>query len=150
MELKQMKKLLGFILITFMCGANAQQNSIGPSIYTASEFQNAPATFKEGYVVGVVDGIMASPLLGNDYKRIEKLRSCVYLMDTKTLSSVVDAYIRVHSESQDAPINLVTFWAVRDACKSKGKERKGHYFKVKLWRVAYEKDFSHILLSHND
>ncbi len=122
MKLEQIKKLLGFILVTLLFGANAQQNSIGPSLYSASEFQNMPQPFKEGYVSGVIDGIMASPLLGNDYKRIEKLRSCVYLMDTKTLSSIVDAYIRVHSESQDAPINLVTFWAVRNACKSKGKD----------------------------
>jgi hypothetical protein len=38
------------------------------------------------------------------------------------LASVVDSYISVHSEVQEAPINLVSFWAVRDACKSKGKD----------------------------
>lgn len=73
-------------------------------------------------MLGVVEGLMTSPMLGNDYKRIEKLRMCVFSMNAKTLASVVDSYISVHSEVQEAPINLVSFWAVRDACKSKGKD----------------------------
>jgi hypothetical protein len=117
-----MNKFLMLFMMTFVGVASAQQNSIGPSIYTASEFQHAPQNFKEGYVLGVVEGLMASPMLGNEFKRIEKLRNCVFVMDTKTLTLVVDSYIRVHNEYQDAPMNLVVFWAVKEACKSKGKD----------------------------
>ena len=73
-----------------------------------------------GYVEGIVDGAMASPLLGNDYKRIEKLRNCVFTMDTDAKLSVVISYIKTHKEFQDAPINMVVVLAISNICSSKG------------------------------
>ena len=118
-----MKKIIILFIFVFAnCYSQAQQFNIAPSLYTSSEFLKEPQHFKEGYVLGVVEGLFVSPILGNEYKNIEKLRGCVFLINVETMLAVVETYIKLHGEMKETPINLVIFWAVRDACKSKGKD----------------------------
>lgn len=123
--MNQMKKILSIILMAVMGVANAQSNSIGPSLESASSFLSLPKLYQMGYVEGVVDGVMASPLLGNDYKRIEMLRNCIFTMDNDAKLSVVISYIKTHKKIHEAPINMVVVIAISNICSSKGFNLKG-------------------------
>jgi len=113
-----MKHLL--VLIAFIAIVNvyaAQQTvKISPGFFTAKDYLDMSDTEKRAYVTGQINGMLVAPFFGAPEENLSWLKTCSGKMSDEQLASILTRYIREQPNPQQN-LNVVTFTALRDACR---------------------------------
>lgn len=113
-----MKYLLALIaLIAVVHVYPAQQTvKIGPGFFTAKDYLDMSDTEKRAYVTGQMNGMLVAPFFGAPEEKLSWLKTCGARMSDEQLASILTRYIREQTNQQQN-LNVVTFTALRDACR---------------------------------
>jgi hypothetical protein len=113
-----MKRLL--VVIAFFAIINvytAQQTiKISPGFFTARDYLDMSDTEKRAYVTGQINGMLVAPFFGAPEENLSWLKTCSSKMSDEQLASIMTRYIHDQPNPQQ-PLNVVTFTALRQACK---------------------------------
>jgi hypothetical protein len=84
-------------------------------------YRDMADTAKHAYVMGVVDGILLSPILGAESKDVQPVSDCIKGMRSDQLQAIVDAFLQAHPERWDESMHTIAYGALFGACKARGK-----------------------------
>ena len=114
-----MKYLLSLIaLLAFVTVyANQQRVKIGPGFFTGKDYLDMSDTEKRAYVTGEINGMLVAPFFGAPEENLNWLKTCTGKMADEELASIVTRFVREQPDQMQANLNVVTFNAVREACK---------------------------------
>jgi len=113
-----MKHLLALIALIAIVNVYAAQQTvkISPGFFTAKDYLDMSDTEKRAYVTGQINGMLVAPFFGAPEENLNWLKTCSSKMSDEQLASILTRYIREQSNLQ-ANLNVVTFTALRDACR---------------------------------
>lgn len=113
-----MKHLLVLIAFFAIINVHATQQTIkiSPGFFTAKDYLDMSDTEKRAYVTGQMNGMLVAPFFGAPEENLSWLKTCSGKMSDEQLASIVSRYIRDQPNPQQ-PLNVVTFTALRQACK---------------------------------
>ena len=97
--------------------ANQQRVKIGPGFFTGKDYLDMSDTERRAYVTGGVNGMLVAPFFGAPEEKVNWVKTCTAKMSDEQLASTVSRYIREQPNQMDANLNVVTFNAIRDACR---------------------------------
>jgi hypothetical protein len=99
-------------------GAEASDVTIGEGFITGSEFRNLPVEHRRWYVMGVLDGMLLSPLLsGASASRDARLSACAAGMSDQQVETMVSKYVNDNPELRIESAHTLIYGAFKDACK---------------------------------
>src|SRR6185437_1638433 len=113
-----MKYLVALIALVIAINvyANQQTVKISPGFFTAKDYLDMSDTEKRAYVTGQINGMLVAPFFGAPEDNLGWLKTCSSKMSDEQLASILTRYIREQS-NQEQNLNVVTFTALRDACR---------------------------------
>lgn len=113
-----MKYLLALIalIVAINVYANQQTVKISPGFFTAKDYLDMSDTERRAYVTGQVNGMLVAPFFGASEDNLTWLKTCSGKMSDEQLASLLTRYIR-DQPSEEQNLNVVTFTALREACK---------------------------------
>ena len=114
-----MKHLLPLIaLLAFVTVyANQQRVKIGPGFFTGKDYLEMSDTEKRAYITGEVNGMLVAPFFGVPEANLGWLKTCTGKMSDEQLASILSDFIHQHPDQMQFNLNVVTFNAVREACR---------------------------------
>ena len=114
-----MRRLLPLIaLLAFVTVyANQQRVKISPGFFTGKDYLDMSDTEKRAYVTGEINGMLVAPFFGAPEENLNWLKTCTGKMSDEELASTVTKFVRAQPDQMQANLNVVTFNAVREACK---------------------------------
>ena len=116
-----MKHLLPLLaLIAFVSVyANQQTVKISPGFFTGKDYLDMSDTEKRAYVTGGINGMLVAPFFGAPEENLSWLKTCTGKMSDEQLAAIVTQFIRDKPNHVDTNLNVLTFNAIRDACRNK-------------------------------
>ena len=113
-----MKYLLALVafIVAINVYANQQTVKISPGFFTAKDYLDMSDTERRAYVTGEINGMLVAPFFGAPEENLGWLKTCSGRMSDEQLASILTRYIR-EQPNQDQNLNVVTFTALREACK---------------------------------
>jgi hypothetical protein len=113
-----MRYLLALIALVAVINVHATQQTIkiSPGFFTAKDYLEMSDTERRAYVTGQVNGMLVAPFLGAPEENLAWLKTCSGKMSDEQLASILNRYIR-DQPSPQANLNVVTFNALREACR---------------------------------
>ena len=114
-----MKRLLPLVaLVIFVTVyANQQAVKISPGFFTAKDYLDMSDTEQRAYVTGEVNGMLVAPFFGAPEENLNWLKTCSGKMSDEQLAAVLTRFIRDQPNQMQSNLNVVTFTALRDACR---------------------------------
>ena len=114
-----MRRLLPLItLLAFVTVyANQQRVKISPGFFTGKDYLDMSDTEKRAYATGEINGMLVAPFFGAPEENLNWLKACTGKMSDEQLASIVTRFIREQPDEMQVNLNVVTFSAVRDACR---------------------------------
>ncbi|HEU4933941.1 MAG TPA: hypothetical protein VFT48_17775 [Pyrinomonadaceae bacterium] len=114
-----MKRLLALLaLITFVnVYANQQTVKIGPGFFSGKDYLDMSDTEKRAYVTGQINGMLVAPFFGAPEENLNWLKSCSSKMSDEDLAAILSRYLRDQPGQMQTNLNVVTFNALREACR---------------------------------
>jgi hypothetical protein len=114
-----MKHLLPLIaLIAFVTiHANQQTIKISPGFFSAKDYLDMTDTEKRAYATGEINGMLVAPLFGAPDENLNWLKTCTAKMSDEQLAAILTKYIIDQPNQIQTNLNVVTFNAIRDACR---------------------------------
>ena len=97
--------------------ANQQRVKISPGFFTGKDYLDMSDTEKRAYVTGEINGMLVAPFFGAPEENLNWLKTCTGKMADEELASIVTRFVREQPDQMQANLNVVTFNAVREACK---------------------------------
>jgi len=115
-----MKRLLPLLaLIAFVSVyANQQTVKISPGFFTGKDYLEMTDTEKRAYVTGSINGMLVAPFFGAPEENLNWLKTCTGKMSDEQLAAIVSRFVR-EQPNQEANLNVLTFGALREACRTK-------------------------------
>jgi hypothetical protein len=113
--MKYLVALIALIVAINVC-ANQQTVKISPGFFTAKDYLEMSDTERRAYVTGEINGMLVAPFFGAPEENLSWLKACSGKMSDEQLASILARYIR-DQPNQDQNLNVVTFTALREACK---------------------------------
>ena len=115
-----MKRLLPLIALTAFAGVYAHQQTvkISPGFFTGKDYLDMSDTEKRAYVTGGINGMLVAPFFGAPEEKLNWLKTCTGKMSDEQLAAIVTRYIR-DQPNQETNLNVLTFTAIREACRNK-------------------------------
>ena len=113
-----MKRLL--LLLTFIAFLNiySQQTvKISPGFFSGKDYLDMSDTEKRAYVTGEINGMLVAPFFGAPEENLNWLKTCTGKMSDDQLAGILTRFIRDQPNNLDANLNVVTFNAIREACR---------------------------------
>ena len=113
-----MKYLLALVALIALINVYATQQTvkISPGFFTAKDYLDMSDTEKRAYVTGQMNGMLVAPFFGAPEENLSWLKTCSAKMSDEQLASLLTRYIR-DQPNQDQNLNVVTFTALREACR---------------------------------
>ena len=113
-----MKHLLALIALIAIVNVYAAQQTvkISPGFFTAKDYLDMSDTEKRAYVTGQINGMLVAPFFGAPEENLTWLKACSSKMSDEQLASILTRYISDQTNQQQN-LNVVTFNALRDACR---------------------------------
>jgi hypothetical protein len=74
-------------------------------------------TEKRAYVTGEINGMLVSPFFGAPEENVAWLKTCSAKMSDEDLAAVLSRFIRDQPAQMQMNLNVVTFNALREACR---------------------------------
>lgn len=114
-----MKRLLPLLaLIAFASVfANQQKVTISPGFFSGKDYLDMTDTERRAYATGAINGMLVSPFFGAPEENVNWLKTCTARMSDEELASLLTRYVRDQPNQQQLNLNVVTFNAIRDACR---------------------------------
>src|ERR1044071_604366 len=114
-----MRRLLPLIaLLAFVTVyANQQRVKISPGFFTGKDYLDMSDTEKRAYATGEINGMLVAPFFGAPEENVNWLKACTGKMSDEQLASILTRFIHEQPDQMPANLNVVTFNAVRDACR---------------------------------
>ena len=114
-----MKHLLPLIaLIAFVTiHANQQTVKISPGFFTPKDYLDMTDTERRAYATGEINGMLVAPLFGASEESLSWLKTCTAKMSDEQIAAILTRYINDQPNQMQANLNVVTFNAMRDACR---------------------------------
>ena len=115
-----MKRLLPLIaLIAFVTiHANQQTVKISPGFFTAKDYFDMTDTERRAYATGAINGMLVAPFFGAPDENLNWLKTCTAKMSDEQIAAILAKYIRDQPNQMETNLNVVTFNAMRDACRN--------------------------------
>ena len=105
--------LLGFVTVY----ANQQRVKISPGFFTGKEYLEMSDTERRAYVTGDINGMLVAPFFGAPEENLNWLKTCTGKMSDEELAAIVTKFIHEQPDQMQTNLNVVTFNAVREACR---------------------------------
>lgn len=113
-----MKRLLPLIaLVGISVYANQQTVKISPGFFSGKDYLEMSDTEKRAYVTGEINGMLVAPFFGAPEENLSWLKSCSSRMSDEELAAILSRFIRDQPGQMQTNLNVVTFNALREACK---------------------------------
>lgn len=114
-----MKRLLAlFALLLFVnVYANQQTVKISPGFFSGKDYLDMSDTEKRAYVTGQINGMLVAPFFGAPEENLSWLKTCSSKMSDEDLAAILSRFLRDQPSQMQANLNVVTFNALREACK---------------------------------
>jgi len=96
----------------------ASSIAIHNGFLTGEQYRNEGATDQIMYSIGLVDGMLVSPLFGApDTGKAEKLGKCTEGMSGSQIVAILNKHLNDHPEEWNQPMHAIAFRTFRDVCK---------------------------------
>jgi len=114
-----MKRVLLLLALVAFGGvyANQQTVKIGPGFFTGKDYLDMSETEKRAYVTGEINGMLVAPFFGAPGENLNWLKTCTGKMSDEQVAGIVSRFIRDQPNQMDLNLNVVTFTAIREACR---------------------------------
>ena len=117
-----MKYVLALIAIIAVINIHGTQQTIkiSPGFFTAKDYLDMTDTEKRAYVTGQINGMLVAPFFGAPEENLAWLKTCSGKMSDEQLALILTRYVRGETNqqaNQQANLNVVTFTALREACR---------------------------------
>jgi hypothetical protein len=114
-----MKRLLVLIaLIAFVkVYANQQTVRIAPGFFAGKDYLEMSDTEKRAYATGSINGMLVAPFFGAPEENLNWLKTCTAKMSDEQLAGILTRFVRDQPNQLQANLNVVTFTAMREACR---------------------------------
>ena len=114
-----MKRFLPLLaLIAFISVyANQQTVRISGGFFTGKDYLEMTDTEKRSYVTGGINGMLVAPFFGAPEEKVEWLKTCTGKMSDDQLAGILTRFIRDQPNNLDSHLNVLTFNAIREACR---------------------------------
>ena len=110
--------LLLIALVAFVTvSANQQTVKISPGFFTGKDYLEMTGTEQRAYVTGAINGMLVAPFFGAPEENLSWLKTCTGKMSDEELATMLSKYIHDQPKHMDANLNVVTFNAIREACR---------------------------------
>ena len=83
-----------------------------------NDFRVLGSASKNMYSMGLVDGILLSPLYGSPNSKLRNFESCTTGMNGSQLSAIFDKYLVSHPERWHQSMHTLAFVALKEACST--------------------------------
>ena len=114
-----MKRLLPLIaLVAFISVyANQQTVKISPGFFSGKDYLDMSDTEKRAYVTGEINGMLVAPFFGAPEENLAWLKTCSAKISDEDLAAILTRFIRDQPGQMQTNLNVVTFNALREACR---------------------------------
>jgi hypothetical protein len=114
-----MRRLLPLIaLIAFATVYGSQQKvAISGGFFTGKDYLEMTDTERRAHVTGAINGMLVAPFFGAPQENVDWLKTCTTRMSDEQLATVVTSHIKDQPNNLMLQLNVVTFNAIREACK---------------------------------
>jgi len=114
-----MKRLLALLALLLFVNvyANQQTVKISPGFFSGKDYLDMSDTEKRAYVTGEINGMLVAPFFGAPEENLSWLKTCSSKMSDEDLAAVLSRFIRDQPGQMQTNLNVVTFNALREACK---------------------------------
>lgn len=114
-----MRRLLPLIaLIAFATVYGSQQKvAISGGFFTGKDYLEMTDTERRAHVTGAINGMLVAPFFGAPQANLDWLKTCTNRMSDEQLAAVVANHIKDQPNNLMLQLNVVTFNAIREACK---------------------------------
>jgi len=113
-----MKRLLLLIALAFVTvSANQQTVKISPGFFSGKDYLDMSDTEKRAYVTGEINGMLVAPFFGAPEENLAWLKTCSAKISDEDLAAILTRFIRDQPGQMQTNLNVVTFNALREACK---------------------------------
>ena len=113
-----MKRLLPLIALAFVTvSANQQTVKISPGFFSGKDYLDMSDTEKRAYVTGEINGMLVAPFFGAPEENLAWLKTCSGKISDEDLAAILTRFIRDQPGQMQTSLNVVTFNALREACK---------------------------------
>jgi len=113
-----MKRLLALLaFITFLNIYNQQTVKISPGFFSGKDYLDMSDTEKRAYVIGEINGMLVAPFFGAPEENLAWLKTCSAKIADEDLAAILTRFIRDQPGQMQTSLNVVTFNALREACK---------------------------------
>ena len=114
-----MKSLFLLIALVAVVTVYARQQTvkISPGFFTGADYLDMTDTEKRAYVTGEINGMLVAPFFGAPEANLNWLKTCSGKMSDEQLATTLTHYIRDQSNQMQQNLNVVTFTALREACR---------------------------------
>ena len=97
--------------------ANQQTVKISPGFFTGKDYLEMTGTEQRAYVTGAINGMLVAPFFGAAAENVNWLKTCTSKISDEEIAGILNKYIHEQPKHMDANLNIVTFNAIREACK---------------------------------
>ena len=111
--------LLIALVAFFTVYANQQTVKVSPGFFTGKDYLEMSDTERRAYATGEINGMLVAPFFGAPEENLNWLKTCTSKMSDEELAEILTRYIREQPKQMDANLNVVTFNAIREACRNK-------------------------------
>src|ERR1044072_3119657 len=114
-----MKYVLARIALIVAINVHTAQQTIkiSPGFFTAKDYLDMTDTEKRAYVTGEINGMLVAPFFGAPEENLSWLKTCSSKMSDEDLAAILSRFIRDQPGQMQTNLNVVTFNALREACK---------------------------------
>src|SRR6476469_3785801 len=114
-----MRRLLPLIAFAAFVtvSANQQRVKISPGFFTGKDYLDMSDTEKRAYVTGEINGMLVAPFFGAPEESLGWLKVCSGRKSDEELAAILSRYVRDQPGQLQTNLNVVTFNALREACK---------------------------------
>ena len=115
-----MKRLLALFALLLFANvyANQQTVKISPGFFTGKDYLDMSDTEKRAYVTGEINGMLVAPFFGAPEENLNWLKTCSARKSDEELAAILSRFISDKPAQMQANLNVVTFTALREACKT--------------------------------
>ena len=106
--------LFGFVSVY----ANQQQVKVSRGFFTAKDYMSMSDTERRAYATGAINGMLVAPFFGAPEENLSWLKTCTGSMSDERLAGVLGDHIRNQPNQLDSSLNVVTFTAIREYCRT--------------------------------
>ena len=115
-----MVKVIGIVLLGLVINAQAQPNegsvTVREGFLKGEELTRMSNGDKASYVMGFIDALLVSPLIGAPENKVDWLGRCVAGMSNKRAVTILDKYVHDHPTEKSQSSNILFFYALSETC----------------------------------